>query len=349
MDESRALDWAHGSLCVQRLGAMLGPVQFNLPNGQAVEPLHVAPWADDQSVSEHKLSTFPGILRRLRGEWPCVPFGADEPDDLMPDWQAHAGQFSPLSAEAPPHGESSNEIWSWMETTDDQLSLSLTYPADHPISWVEREIIPDPEMSAVDMVLRIMPGRDCALPIGLHPTFTLPSMPGMVRIITPTANHIRSYPGSLESGAEIFAPDQVFSSLADAPTNVGGILDASSVPFETAGEDVVQIVGVKSGRAALENREAGYRVKLDWNAEHFPSLLLWFSNRGRQHTPWLSRHVALGMEPICSAFDLGAGMSCGDNPISASGTPTCYRFSKGHVFETRYRLSVEAIKTRPMA
>lgn len=344
MDETRTLHWVHGSLCVQRLGGMLGPVQINLPDRNSAEPLHIAPWVGDQSVSEHILSTLPGVLQRLRGEWPCVPFGADEPDSLTPDWQAHTGQPSPLHAVGPPHGESSNEKWSWIEAGDDQLNLTLSYPADHPIAWVERDIIPDPYMAAIDMVLRVMPRSDCALPIGLHPTFALPSMPGLARIIPPTANHIRSYPATLESGAEIFAPGQLFSSLAEAPANTGGLIDASAVPFETAGEDLVQIVGVKSGRAALENHESGYRVKLDWNAEHFPSLLLWFSNRGRQHTPWLGRHVALGMEPICSAFDFGAGMSCADNPISASGTPTCYRFSKGHVFETRYRLSVEAIQ-----
>ena len=58
---------------------------------------------------------------------------------------------------------------------------------------------------------------------------------------------------------------------------------------------------------ALANEADGYRVRLTWQKEHFPSLLLWISNRGRKMPPWNGRHLALGMEPICSPFGLGPG------------------------------------------
>jgi hypothetical protein len=49
------------------------------------------------------------------------------------------------------------------------------------------------------------------------------------------------------------------------------------------------------------------------------------------------------MEPICSAFDLGAGMSCGSNPISDFGVSTARPFEPREVFETRYRIAVESV------
>jgi hypothetical protein len=85
----RTRDWAQGRLTVQALGAMLGPVTFRLPDGREVSPLHVAPWADDPQAA-----SLPGILRARRGDFACVPFGADRALDLAGDW-------SPLSRPAP--------------------------------------------------------------------------------------------------------------------------------------------------------------------------------------------------------------------------------------------------------
>lgn len=331
----RSLSWAHGLLTVQRLGAMLAPVRFDLSDGRSVQPMHIPPWAN-----ENLSPGLPPILRGLRGEWPCVPFGADEPESLALDWQASMGWPSPLPQNALPHGESSNCVWEWLNADDEYLALHLNYPDDYPIAWVEREIIPDLNAPAIDCVLRVMPSADCSLPIGLHPTFALPTTIGAARIRTSKASHIRSYPGSLEPGADIFPADAVVDDLGGAPAHSGGQIDASRLPFEAPGEDLLQLVGVEEGFAALDNHEAGYRATLTWNAEHFPSLLIWYSNRGRQHPPWNGRHTALGLEPVCSAFDLGAGIASADNPIARQGTPTSHSFLAGKVFETRYRIAV---------
>lgn len=61
MDETRTLHSAHGSLNVQRLGAMLAPARFDLPSGQTVEPFHIAPWTDDGSLSKAELLAIPGL------------------------------------------------------------------------------------------------------------------------------------------------------------------------------------------------------------------------------------------------------------------------------------------------
>ena len=120
------------------------------------------------------------------------------------------------------------------------------------------------------------------------------------------------------------------------------MVDASRLPFAGDVEELLQIQGL-DGTVALVNHAEGYRARLSWQKEHFPSLLLWMSNRGRKFEPWNGRHVALGIEPICSPFGLGPATALADNPIAASGTPTALDFSADHTFVARYRIEVEAL------
>jgi len=143
----RALAWDHGCLAAQRLGAMVGPVTFILPDGRACNPLFMAPWTFDPRRAE-----LPGVLRRLRGEWPCVPFGADAERALSPGWSARGPTFAGADV---PHGPSSNEDWRWIEAPEGSLALQLDYPADHPVEFLTRRLTPDPSAAAVDFELSV--------------------------------------------------------------------------------------------------------------------------------------------------------------------------------------------------
>ena len=68
----QALAWPHGIVSVESLGGMVGPTVFVLPDGRQIAPFQIAPWADEAGTED-----IPPILQRLRGEWPCVPFGSD--------------------------------------------------------------------------------------------------------------------------------------------------------------------------------------------------------------------------------------------------------------------------------
>ncbi|MCP4307827.1 MAG: hypothetical protein GY788_23720, partial [bacterium] len=161
-DDYRGLGWAHGCLTVQRLGAMLAPVTFLLADGRQVSPLHIAPWAGEPGNDDQ-----PGILRRLRGEWPCAPFGYSVPaDGFTPEW---AEVITTGEPDEEIHGHASNNEWNWEEVTSTELRLGLDYPADGPIARVERTITPDPSAPAIDLEFRIATREDCRLPIGLHP------------------------------------------------------------------------------------------------------------------------------------------------------------------------------------
>jgi hypothetical protein len=331
MKSNRALAWDHGCLAVQTLAAMVGPVTFILPDGRPVSPLHVAGWGNDPARFD-----LPGVLQRLRGEWPCVPFGADAERQLSKGWSVNGAELADH-----PHGYGSNTDWRWIDGDDEYLTLVLDYPPEHPIRRLTRRIIPDPQAPAVDFELTIMARRDCELPIGLHPVFRVPSEPGALRLMLGNYEGVRTYPGDLEPGRVIFAENVRFNSLREAPRRDGGVIDASILPFAENVEDLLQLLAV-DGSIALHYPDEAYIARLTWRPEHFPSLLLWFSNRGRQYHPWLGRHLALGVEPICSAFDLGPAVSSGGNPIAEEGVPTARRLLADDPFVTRYRISVEA-------
>ena len=58
----------------------------------------------------------------------------------------------------------------------------------------------------------------------------------------------------------------------------------------------------------IENYEDNYSFKMKWNPEHFTSVLMWLSNKGREEYPWNSEHVTFGLEPITSTFGLSTDL-----------------------------------------
>lgn len=330
LGDGRSLVWQHGVVSIEDLGGMVGPTLFVLPDGRQVAPFQVAPWADAPG------DDLPGILKRLRGEWPCVPFGSDAdraPADGWPRSRA-AG-----TVDAFPHGFGSNHAWRFEAAAPGSISLAIDYPETHPIRGLRRTVTPDPNGAALDFTLEIDVRADCTLPLGLHPSFRLPQQAGAMRIEVGSAVSGITFPGPVDDSS-IFAQGALLSPWHDVPLAGGGRLDARAVPLPQATEELVQLLDMP-GHASLWNSAEGYRVKLSWNPEHYPSALLWFSNRGRSFAPWSGRHLALGFEPICAAFDLGPQVSAAENPIARRGVPTARQFTAGERFSTRYRIAVE--------
>jgi hypothetical protein len=331
MTQRHAIAWAHGMASVQSLGGMLGPVTFLLPDGRQVSPLHVAPWFDDPDRTAQ-----PPILQELRGEWPCVPFGTDAPRTLPDGWSAAGETFDGADI---PHGHSANAEWVFTDISPDRLTLTCDYPDTHPIRRLARTIAADPHAPALDITLTVQARRPCRLPIGLHPTLRLPTA-GQARLDPSSFREGRVFPLDVEPGQGLFDPGSIFSSLAEVPHRMGGFLSLAALPATENTEELVQLIGVTGGFRL--HHPDDWTVTLDWDTAHFPSLLLWISNRGRAYAPWNSRHVALGVEPVCTAFDLGPAVSTAPNPISAAGIPTAHSFHPDTPFTTSYRIGVTA-------
>jgi hypothetical protein len=288
----RTFSWAHGDGEVQALGGMLGPVRFRLPGGRLAAPFQVAPWA-----GENAAEALPGILRRLRGEWPCVPFGVER-------------------------------------------ALAIDYPGASPIARLERHILPDPAAPAIGIRLVVHARADTVLPIGFHPTFRVPDG----GIVIETAGGGMTFPAEVEPGVSRLAEGAWFDSLGRVPLRGGGHADLSRLPLPFATEELVQLTH-PGGEVALACPAEGFRVWMEWDAAHFPGLAVWVSNRGRAAYPWSGRHQAVGLEPVCAAFDLGPRVSAGANPLSRAGHPTARAFRAGEVFSTALRISVTALGT----
>ena len=327
---SKSLCWSHGVVSVETMGAMLGPTLFVLPDGRQIAPFHIAPWFEGDEATGQ-----PGILQRLRGEWPCVPFGAAGDRAATNGWPASVVASEP---DQHPHGYGSNTHWRWLTCDASELALAIDYPLDHPIARLERRVRPVPGQARLEFELSVHVRSDCNLPIGLHPVFRLPITVGDMRLDIAARAGV-THPGRVDASS-IFAPGQIVDDWHAVELSDGTTLDPGRLPLLQRTEDLLQLIGV-DGRAVLHNQAENYRVRLDWSAVDFPDLLLWISNYGRAHAPWNGRHLALGVEPVCSALDLGTQISSAPNPISALGGPTARAFRAGEEFVTRYGVTVD--------
>lgn len=288
---TRSLAWPHGRAELQRLGAMLAPVVFRAAGAADFAPLQVAPWADEPGAAQ-----WPGILRRLRGEWPCVPFGrTDRPADLPAGWAARE------PGDAWGHGHAANHAWDWLEL-DDALALGLTIEAPAPLRRLTRTVRAEPDTAALAITLRIEVQQPCTLPVALHPTVRLDL--GALRLDLPARGPVLSYPVDAEPGISRLAPDACFESLAHAPLRDGSTVDLTRFPLAHDSEELLQVRDV-DGPVELHCRDAGWTFSIDWDRALLPDVMLWVSHRGRRQPPWNGRHFALGIEPLCGPFDLG--------------------------------------------
>lgn len=330
------LSWAAGRLEVQSLGGMLGAVDFLLPSGDTVSPLHTPHWAGDGRAADQ-----PPVVRHLRGEWPCVPFGAArEVPGLTAEWREVVERAGAPPAPAdPPHGHGANEHWALVDRSDAAITIAIEYPDEHPVRRLRRTIRPRADEPAIDIELEVEVRAPARLTVGLHPVLRLSGDARGTHLRPGAYRFGLAFPGDFEPGAYPLAPGAEFSSLATVPAAAGGTIDLSRLPLERDAEIFVQICGI-DGSFELYHERENYHVRLDWDAARLPSCGLWISNRGRTQRPWDGRHVALGVEPIASPFGLGPAVATAANPISRRGIATHVEVRPDHVWSTKYSLTV---------
>lgn len=312
------IEWANGSATLQPLGAMLGPVRFVLADGTEVRPFHTAPWVDTPEAEGQA-----GLMRGLRGEWPCVPFGAADP--VAAEWE------DPF-----PHGFGSNHEWD-VATDGEALTASIAYPSDHPVERLERRV--SPNGTGLDFELLVLPRTDARLPIGLHPVFALPERPGAAELLVDAAGPIFTHPDDPQPDPCPLLPGAAADRLSQMTLAAGGTVDLTRLPPEGRSESRVLVAGA-AGRVELRNHATGIRTVLRWDAAKLPSLMLWISNRGRAHAPWNGRHLALGVEPVSAAFDLGTAASRAASELTRRGVPTTVALRAGEPWRIRYAVEV---------
>jgi hypothetical protein len=336
--ERRSMRWDRGEATLQSLGGMLAPVRFDLEDGRSISPLHVAPWENEDMGDQ------PGILRRLRGDWLCIPFGSPPAGSLPAPWSIKAARtgIRTLPEELHPHGYGANHHWEISAPSEDRVSGTIRYPIDHPIEALERDVQGVAGRPEILCSLTITPRRDSDLPIGLHPVFRLPETEGGATLDVGPHGTAWSHPLDEHPPVSLVQPNRHFESLDGLRSRHDRHLSLTHLPAEGQSETLLLVTDV-CGRVVLTSHAERYRVTLQWDPQIFPSLMLWISNRGRTHRPWNGRHLALGIEPVRAAFDLGVGVSSRPNPLRLAGVETSYPFRAGTPLKTQYRIGVEAI------
>ena len=311
------LQWDHGELTVQALGGMLAPVVFKLADGPSLSPLQVTPWQPDPQL--------PGILRSLRGSWPCVPFGMTQaPPGLPAHWQTHTADNNWG------HGYAANNEWHLVKRDASSLSIAIELPAAEPIALLQQHFEVDPGSAALTVTLTVHARREVTLPFALHPTFAVPATGG-VEVLACEFDHIETYPVPQEPGVSLIQPNRQSSQLNQLPT-ANGHLDATHLPLPFKTEELFQLVACKP---PFLLRYPAATVALDWDASQLPDALVWISNAGRDYAPWNGRHYAIGIEPANSFFDLGRVVNApADHALAerqglkfSPDVPTTIRFS----------------------
>ncbi|AIV73849.1 hypothetical protein X994_6546 (plasmid) [Burkholderia pseudomallei] len=325
------IEWSHGQANVQVLGGMLGPVWFQMPDGRIVQPFAVFPWTNEGTPPGERPLT--GLMAGGCGEWPCVPFGV--------------GTAVADSEWRPPiHGESAHHAWVRVDDGRDPSCLALRFRcgAAGPIEMLERQIAGVPGAAAIQCKLTVHVRWPCLLPIGLHPTLRVPARPRSLSLLPGDFEFAMTYPREVESGADLLVSGTVFSDLSSVPARNGGAVDLTAYPLREATESIVQLCGIE-GRVDVVNQDERYRLSITWPSAQLPSCVLWISNGGRRSWPWNGRHFALGVEPVCAAFDLGMAASNEGNSISERGVATTMKLRPDAPTTIEYSVAVADVAT----
>ena len=338
MSKIHRLIWKGGEIEVDTLGCKMIPV-FNL-NGHKIKPLHEPKWLDDNSEDLHSL---PGILQNLKGEFPCVPFGINSPiEEITDEWKKCYSEEPYIVNE--PHGFCANKSWELAYKSSNKLEFKIKYPENDLVDYLVRTInVTDDQPNKIFCTLQINVKEDCELPIGLHPMLRIPNKMSKIKIIPGSFKFGLNYPGLVLKDKTLGAIGKEFSELEKVEGYNGDILDLSQPPFEGYYEDLFQLCGI-DGNMSLENYEESYKFDFSWNPNHFSSVLMWVSNKGRSEYPWSSSHLTLGFEPISSAFGLSTHVSLNkDNPINKRDVATSVKLYKDRPLSSDYSFSISTL------
>lgn len=277
-------------------------------DGANIQPLHVAPWVDDQKIGDDP-SLLPN-LKFLAGDFFCAPFGKSDVEV------------------APSHGWPANSEW---ETLPDlrfaggvtgrfalrkqvmgaTLIKEITLRDRHPFAY-QRHIFSG-GLGAVSVANHAMTDfiGEGGLSFSEKAFAELPST---------------RQEEDPKLGRSLFAKDARFTDLSRLPLLDGSTVDLHRYPVAKRHEDFVMLVEAADsslGWTAAIRPHAGDIMLSLKSPKDFPVTFLWFSNGGRFYPPWNSRHLGvLGIEEGRAYSVHGHSASIAPNPLSSAGVPT---------------------------
>ena len=313
---------------VTQQGGHLGPVRFRIGKNRWVEPYAVAPWA-----KETLAPGTPEVLRVMRGDFFCMPFG---------------GNSKPCRGENhPPHGETANAVWTLGSSRPHRLDLSMETRVRK--GRVEKTLELVPGHCAI-YSRHVISGMKGPIPLGHHAILKLPGA-NTGRISVSRFTHGQVLPEAFENPAEggysILKSGAKFKSLRRVPRADGLFTDLSVYPSREGYEDLVMMAAdpkLPFAWTALVVAEEGYVWFSLKNPRILRSTVFWMSNGGRHYAPWNGRHRhAIGLEEVTANFHLGLADSVKPNPLSRAGVETCIHLDPKKPLTIPYVMAVTAI------
>ena len=317
---------------VTEIGGHVGPVTFDR-GGRRLRPYSVAPWAEEEN--DHLL---PPIIKALRGDFFCLPFG---------------GNATPYRGEEHPiHGETANARWRFesLEIAECRTSLHLSLTTKARPGRVDKEISLLDGQNVV-YSRHVVSGMSGLMNLGHHAMLRFPDPPGSGLVSTSRFVYGQVFPQPFElpekRGYSCLKPGAEFESLEEVPTLTGDTADLTRYPARRGFEDLVMLVSDADAPFAW-TAVAFPSQRFVWFALKDPRILretvLWISNGGRHYPPWSGRHVnVMGLEDVTSYFHLGLAESARKNPLIDKGYLTCLRLSPRKPLAVPYIMGVARI------
>ena len=328
-----APSWRIASDCVEafvtRDGGHLAPVTFQTARGP-VQPFAVAPWSGESLARET-----PPVLRALRGDFFCLPFGAN-----VTPWRGESHSV---------HGETAGARWKGarLQASGEGVEFAAElHPTIRPGRVVKRLQLRAGETNLY--CRHELSGFTGPMPIGHHATLQFPEGSSAAVSLSPWREG-RVCPLPFEDPAQggyfTLKPGAPFTRLGHVPLAQGGWADLANYPAREGFEDLVMVSSRKSAGLAWSAVTVSGNPGYVWFALKEPrvlaSTILWHSNGGRHYAPWLGRHRrVLGVEDVTSYFHYGLDESARRNSLNARGVPTALRLRPTETTRVNYIMGI---------
>jgi hypothetical protein len=310
------------TLHITERGGHMGPVYFHIDENSTFQPYYINPWNNENLFIETE------VLRPLRGDFFCLPFGGDN------NWNGESHKA---------HGETACNNWALKDFIDDKDCMKIEFQMetfDRPGNVTKRIMLSHDELNVYSQ--HTISGFSGPTPMGHHATLR-----GDTPVNIKTADFIQGMTNPdmnpIHDNREYYSlpPGKKFDDLKKVPTiwSDNPVTDCSIFPNREGFVDIIQLYNSTESRYGWTTavfQEQGYLWYSLKDVEVLPSTLLWMENKGRHQSPWNGRNCCIGLEDICSYFASGLSKSAMENEINKSGIKTCHILGNEEPFNVNY-------------
>lgn len=311
------------SIFVTETGGHLAPACFYKDSSAPVQPYFISPWHEENS----EISA--GVLKVLRGDFFCAPFGGN------------AAEYG--GVKYPPHGESASNVWTCLEVNAATLKLKQDSTVQKGASITKTLSIK--ENHNVIYISHELSGFSGKMPLGHHPILTMPDKDGGMILSSSSfefgMTHPEAFSSPKDSAYQILAYGEKFSDLHKVPLLLKNqeSRDYTVYPSPYGYTDLIALLKKKSDNPAWMTAvypESGYLWFALKDASVLPATMLWISNSGRFKFPWNGRTRCIGIEDVCSYFAYGIKDSTENNSFNEAGFKTAIELDSSKTTEIRH-------------